>query len=288
MPDLPHLPHLREAPDASSPAGHAFDAAIALAAADGGGLEGHTSPAYANMVGPYGGITAATLLNAVCIDPARLGDPLALTVNFAGPIADGSFHIDARAVRTNRSTQHWTMSLRQGEQIAATATAVFGLRRETWSSTELGFPLVPPFDALPQRAPRSGPAWLAMYDQRFVHGSFPDLSRPEHENADSTTCLWMRDQPLRPLDFVSLAALCDVFYPRIYRRRPRFTPAGTVSLTVYFHADAPLLAAQGTQAVLGQARAQRFRHGFFDQSAEVWSHDGALLATTHQIVYFKQ
>ncbi|CQD15250.1 hypothetical protein BN1232_03258 [Mycobacterium lentiflavum] len=33
--------------------------------------------------------------------------------------------------------------------------------------------------------------------------------------------------------------------------------------------------------------ADRFTHGYSDQSAQVWSRGGALLATTHQIVYFK-
>ena len=40
--------------------------------------------------------------------------------------------------------------------------------------------------------------------------------------------------------------------------------------------------------VLGQARAQEFRNGFFDQSAQLWSETGTLLCTSHQIVYFKE
>ncbi|NTV86164.1 MAG: thioesterase family protein, partial [Burkholderiaceae bacterium] len=40
--------------------------------------------------------------------------------------------------------------------------------------------------------------------------------------------------------------------------------------------------------LLGQARAQSFFNGFFDQSAELWNEAGVLLATTHQIVYFKE
>jgi hypothetical protein len=37
-----------------------------------------------------------------------------------------------------------------------------------------------------------------------------------------------------------------------------------------------------------QARAQSFFNGFFDQSAELWNAAGRWLATTHQIVYFKE
>jgi hypothetical protein len=37
------------------------------------------------MVGPYGGITAATLLKSVQQHPERLGEPLSLTVRWILP-----------------------------------------------------------------------------------------------------------------------------------------------------------------------------------------------------------
>jgi hypothetical protein len=40
--------------------------------------------------------------------------------------------------------------------------------------------------------------------------------------------------------------------------------------------------------VYAQARAQDFRHGFFDQTAHLWSRQGLLLASAHQIVYYKE
>ena len=63
---------------------HPLDAALALQPDGEGRWHGHTHPAWGNMVGPFGGITAAQLLQAVCLDPRRLGEPLSLTVNFAG------------------------------------------------------------------------------------------------------------------------------------------------------------------------------------------------------------
>ena len=58
---------------------HPFDEAVALQAQADGSWLGHTSPAYANMVGPFGGITTAQALTAVLRHPGRLGDPVALT-----------------------------------------------------------------------------------------------------------------------------------------------------------------------------------------------------------------
>ncbi len=92
---------------------HVFDQAIALTATGDGQYAGATSPAYANMVGPFGGITAATVLNAVLLHPALLGEPLSLTVNFCAALGDGAFSVSAQPVRTNRSTQHWVMAITQ-------------------------------------------------------------------------------------------------------------------------------------------------------------------------------
>lgn len=38
-------------------------------------------------------------LHAVDTHPDRIGEPLAVTVNFAGPVADGEFDISLRAAR---------------------------------------------------------------------------------------------------------------------------------------------------------------------------------------------
>jgi acyl-coenzyme A thioesterase PaaI-like protein len=270
---------------------HPFDTAIAVEYTDAHRLAGHTCPDYANMVGPFGGVTAAALLRAVERHPERVGDPLSLTVNYAGPIADGPFEITARPVRTNRTNQHWQLELTQDGAVTTTATAVFGIRRDTWSDLELSMPSVPgpaAEDVVPQIFP-DFIAWGRNYDLRFVAGAVPDAEPTAEipENPDSVSTLWLRDTPARPLDFASLTAMSDAFYPRVFLRRGRYLPAGTISLTVYFHATAEELAAQGTEYLLGRARANRFGHGHFDQIAHLWGHDGTLLATSHQLVYFK-
>ena len=267
---------------------HPFDAAIALTPAHDNHFQGATSPAYANMVGPFGGTTCASLLHAALLHPARLGDPVALTVNFASAVADGDFEIEARAVRTNRSTQHWIIELKQSGEVAATATAVFAQRRETWGASEAVAPAgLPPPDALARPDLTGRPVWVQRYDMRFAAGDMPDRFDGA-ERPDSNSSLWVRDEPPRPLDFASLAALCDTFFPRIFIRRRKLAPIGTVSLTTYFHADTAMLVAQADRHVLGTARALNFRNGYFDQSAEVWSDAGQLLASTHQIVYFRE
>ena len=264
---------------------HPLDEAIDLKAAAPGEFMGATHAAYANMVGPFGGTTAAQLLQAAWLHPDRLGEPVALTVNFAAPVADGEIRFLAHAARTNRSTQHWIIEARQGEEAVATATAVFAVRRETGSAGEALMPTVVSADALPRLPTQGLPSWPQRYDMRFIEGAFPAFD--EQEQTHSRSCLWVRDEPARPIDFAALAAISDSFFPRIYVRRRRRSMIGTVTLTTYFHADSALLAEVGARHVLGVAKALNYRHGYFDQTGELWSPEGHLLASTHQLVYFK-
>lgn len=266
---------------------HAFDAAIALAPQGEGDWLGHTSPAYANMIGPFGGVTAAQALNAVLQHPQRLGEPIAFTVNFAAALADGAFLAQARPARTNRSTQHWTVEIRQGERTVLTATAVTAVRRETWGATEMPMPEVPRPQDVPPPSRAGRVEWINRYDMRFIEGGLPPAWDGTH-GRNSRTQLWVRDNPPRPLDFASLTAMADVFFPRIWRRRATMTPIGTVSMTIYFHAGQAQLQATGAGYLLGQAQAQAFRNGYFDQTAQLWNEAGELLGTTHQVVYYRE
>ena len=243
------------------------------------------------MVGPFGGITAATAMQSVMQHPERLGEPISLTVNYAAALADGAFTVTARPVRTNRSTQHWVMEITQPDASGApttvlTATAVTAVRRATWSVDDEPMPAVLAPAAVARSAMPPQVAWPKRYAMHVIQGAIPD--RWEGQGDGSLMQMWVRDEPERALDFTSLSALADVFYPRIWLRRAKPVPTGTVSMTVYFHAGSAEHAATGSGWLLAQARGQAFRNGFFDQTAQLWNEAGVLLATTHQIVYYKE
>jgi acyl-CoA thioesterase len=194
--------------------------------------------------------------------------------------------VTARAARTNRSTQHWVVEIVQSGETVLTGTALTAARRDTWSVDELAAPDMPTPDAVGRPNMAALVEWVKRYDIRITEGAIPTAW--DGSGDASRTTLWMRDEPARPLDFCSLAAMADVFYPRVWLRRATRVPAGTVSMTVYFHAGGAQLAAAGAGWLKGQAQAQAFHNGFFDQTAQVWSEVGQLLATTHQVVYFKE
>jgi acyl-CoA thioesterase len=265
---------------------HLFDEATRVTAGDSH-WQGHTSNDYWAFVGPFGGATAATILRALIDHPRRSGDPLALTVNFCAPIAEGAFDLDIRLVKANRSSQHWCVELTQdGGEVATLATAVFAERRPSWSHQQAQFPQNQPFEQiLPY--PKVAAPWVKQYDFRFIDGD-PDFDGAGRVvPASAFSKLWIGDRAPRKIDLLSLTSMSDAFFARIFHARRELVPMGTVSLTTYFHTSADDVAAEDITRVLAVADAKIFNKSYSDQNGELWSPQGRLLATTTQIAYFK-
>lgn len=247
-----------------------------------------TSPHYWNMAGPFGGATAATLLRAVLEDPARIGDPVALTVNFCAPIAEGELEVSWNEMRAGKTVQHWNVEMRQDGKVVATASVVCARRRETWTHRPGVMPAVPPAETVPPLDMGGRLGWLARYRFRFVEGE-PAWNQPPPETPRSPrSVVWLDDQPARTLDFLSLAALSDAFIVRIVQVRGTRQPMGTVTLTTYFHTSGSVLTANGAAPVLGVADAKIFHDNFADQDISLWTADGTLLATGVQVAWFRE
>lgn len=264
---------------------HNFDEAVQLTPLEGNSFAGELTESYNNMVGPFGGITAATLLQAVMQHPERIGTPVSLTVNFAGPLTLGDFTIEATPMRTNNSTQHWFIVQRQNGVVATTGSAFFAERKDTWAEQELSMPEAPEVNTLAPTPARFAPHWVENYDLRFVEGGFDPAAATPRENSRSV--VWVRDAPQRPIDFPALAAIGDSFFPRMFIRHQTPMPAGTVSITLQFHATQAELEETGSEFLLASAQANRANQNYADQSAYFWNPAGTLLLSSHQVVYFK-
>ncbi len=265
---------------------HLFDDATRVTAGDSR-WQGQTSEDYWAFVGPFGGATAATILRALIDHPQRSGDPLALTVNYCAPIAEGTFDLDVRLVKANRSTQHWSVELTQGgAEVATLATAVFAERRPSWSHQQAEFPKAAPFEQIVPYS-RVAASWVKQYDFRFVEGDPNFGGTPPAAPPNAFSKLWIGDRVPRKIDMLSLMAMSDAFFARVFHARRELVPFGTVSLTTYFHASAEDLAAEDISRILAVADAKIFHKSYGDQNGELWSPSGRLLATTTQIAYFK-
>ena len=129
--------------------------------------------------------------------------------------------------------------------------------------------------------------WATQYDFRFVEGEPRLGSSPLAIPGSAFSKLWIGDRIPRKIDALSLVAMSDAFFGRVFHARGQIGPFGTVSLTTYFHTDIESLAAEDITRVLAVADANIFHRSYGDQQGELWSPNGSLLATTTQIAYFK-
>ena len=270
---------------------HPFDLATALGGGAADALRSaRASERYWTFISPFGGVSAAIALRAVLEHPQREGDPLALTVNFCAPISRGEFAVRTRLVRANRSSQHWQVEFTQGDDGAApvlAASIVTAARRQTWSHRVTAPPPLPPWDSL-QAYPRGDAlSWVAQYEFRFAEGAMALSDTMPEPPRSARSVLWLRDAEPRPLDFLSLAAMSDAFFGRIFQVIGRLPPFGTISMTTHFHAAAEELAAHGSAPLAAMADARVFHRSFCDQTGELYGAGGQLLATTSQVAYFK-
>lgn len=248
---------------------HPLDKATRLTETVPGHWRGEAIESYSNMVEAFGGVVAASLLNAVQCDSRVQGWPISQTVNFCKGLALGPYEIRSRLQRSGKYTQHWSLEISQSGTICATASVITGQRGQVYSHQPVQIPSVSSYDACQPMPPVAPVKWLDAYEFRFVEG-MPVMAAGGLETPGSArTAVWMRDEPAPPLDYLSLAALSDGFLLHLLQVRGIMVPSGTVTLTTHFLASPDEIAAQGTATLLGVADSRRFHGQFHDQHMQL-------------------
>ena len=265
---------------------HAFDASLDLrpapAAAPGAvaTFACPTSDRYRNAIGPFGGWIAALLLKSVLRSPAVRGEPLALDALFMGAMDESELEVRVYALRQNRSVGFWRSEVWQGARICAHAQVTLSSVRECVALQDARFPQVPaPAAVAVYDNPRTPVPWIDQYVFKPVSGLL-------FSGADSMDArLWLRDAEPRPLDAVSLAAICDTPFPSPWIRLSAQVPVSTVTYSVYFRATDADWAEAATGFCLLDTKASLARAGYVDQFTTVWSERGRVLAQTQQMLW---
>ena len=245
-------------------------------------FEAEANEHFKNLIGPYGGWSAAILAKGLIEAAGPEMELVSITTDFLAGAREGPVTLDVVCDRGGKNTQFWNASLTaKGDKGPSNrAMGILSRRRETLAWTEGNRPDAPaPEDCDRAVLPM---AWSRTVEMR------PTQSPPFGEGIDRTDNLsWIRLEPDRPLDAVGLVALADTPTPRLFFITGKPEMIATVSMTVYLHASAEDYAAVGTDYMLIEAHAARGGRGFYDQHARIWSRDGRLLATTQQIVWYK-
>ena len=118
--------------------------------------------------------------------------------------------------------------------MAATATAVFAARRPSFAHLVAQPSAAAAYETLTPLDTSVYSAWIQRYEFHFVEGTPRNRNTPLETPAGAKSVFWLRDNPPRPIDFLSLAAMSDAFFTRIFDVRGALVHFGTVSLTTYF------------------------------------------------------
>jgi acyl-CoA thioesterase len=98
---------------------------------------------------------------------------------------------------------------------------------------------------------------------------------------------WIREITGRRIDYLQLAYLADAYAPRSFFWSDGPGMSATMSLSVYFVGARAEIDAVGDDYVLTDATGTRGADSTSGQQARLWSRQGALLATTEQLCWYR-
>jgi acyl-CoA thioesterase len=241
----------------------------------------HADPNYESMNGMFGGWTAAVALRAVCDEADGKAAPSALTVNFVGKVEPGSdVLIRTRRVGGGRFVSYWQSEVTLNEVTLATASVVLTERRDTDGHLEITMPDAPDPSMLEVTYPAPGPC-----GERAVVR--PIVGLPPHNRASTYSTSWVRETSGRSVDHLQLAFLADHRAPRSFFWNEGPRPSSTLALSVYFHATDEEVAQVGDDDLLSEAFGTRGAQSTSEEHLRLWSRQGALLATSVQMAWYR-
>ena len=258
-----------------------LEQALQLGGSGDGVWAAFADPNYEAMNGMFGGWTAAVLLRAVCDEADGVATPSALTVHYVGKIEPGSdVVIRTRRVGGGRSVGYWQSELTVDGAAAATASVVLTERRATDGHQEVTMPDAPDPATLETTFPAPGPC-----GQRALVRPISGL--PPYNRESTRSAAWVRETSGRPVDHLQLAFLADHRAPRSFFWSDAPRPSSTITLSTYFHATEDELAQIGDDDLLSEAFGTRGAQSTSEEHLRLWSRQGALLATSVQMAWYR-
>ncbi|MCY1017222.1 acyl-CoA thioesterase [Pyxidicoccus sp. MSG2] len=239
-----------------------------------------TAPWYQGR-GAFGGVVAGAALRALEHHVGAAGRPVrSFTAHFCAPAVEGEAEIQTRIERAGKLVTHATARVENASGVVCVASATFGAARGgTMEYFEVPRPEVPPphdVPVVPDDVPM--PTFCKFFEYRFCLGGAPYSGGPVAETGG-----WIRPREHLLLDAPLCVGLMDAYPPSALTRVDGFQAAATVDLRVdFFHA----LPRPGLREDAHFLRTGRSRHaagGYAEDSQQLWTEDGQLLAQCHQL-----
>lgn len=258
-----------------------FVGASAVRRVDAGRYDVDVDPTWLQGRGAFGGLVAAWLVRAMeaeVVDPAR---PLrALTCELCAPARPGPAEVHVRVLRAGLNVSFLAAEVRRRDRVVARATAVFGRPLPASAPQAPCPPAVPPAAQVPLWAP---PMPLPVYCQHVRHARCVGAEVLSGPAAEAALGGWTWFHAPTPDDAASRVALLDAWPPALFTRLDAARPVATITMTCHLLGPPGPAVEPGTP-LLVVARSDASAEGYVDERGELWTPDGRLLATSHQVV----
>lgn len=243
---------------------------------DGKLWRGEVTDAWSAPPGPNGGYITALLLAAIEgeVDDASR-PPRTVTVHFMRPPSVGEVEIAVTIERSGRSASTATARMAQGGKTTCVAICTLAGSFESAIDYSRAMPDVPPpaeVEALDSSLP---PTIFGQLEFRMTFGD------PPFTGSESTLVGgWSRTRAPVSMRPGLLALYADAWWPCPFPRTSGPIMAPTLELTIHFRS---IPALEPGAYVLGRFDSTTSAEGFFEESGELWSEDGTLLAQSRQL-----
>jgi acyl-CoA thioesterase len=256
-----------------------FERSVSVARIGAGRYAAEVDPAWSGPVAPNGGVLAASMVRAAEVELGPGAPPVrTVAAHYLEAPAAGALQLGVEVLRRGKRVCATDVRMFQAERLVAQATIVSSAPR----AQEVGLAGVPPAAPAPaqvvaldgDRLPLAPPVFRQL-ELRPVFGGLPFTAGEEAEGGG-----WMaiRDDGAL-LDPARLCALCDLWWPAVFPLLSRPVAVPTIQLTVHLRA----LAEPVAPPVLARFRTRTIAEGHLEETGELWSTDGVLLAESSQL-----
>jgi len=232
--------------------------------------------------GPNGGYMASILLRSMLMtanQPDRA--PRSLTVHYLSVPEAGAVEVAASIERNGRSLTTVMARMTQQQKLVALAIGALGKPISDYDFQDVAMPQVDPPEACALWEAQGIIPNAERYEMRHAIGGAPWSGSPR-----ALTGGWIRPKGERMPDALLMAAMADAWYPSIFTKviDGKFAVAvPTVDFTIHFRAELPLVDSRPDDYYLARFESTTARQGYIDETGEMWSRSGVLLAQCRQL-----
>ncbi|MFC3070917.1 thioesterase family protein [Phenylobacterium soli] len=235
--------------------------------------------------GLWGGYPIGLTVRVLEAEAEAVGEPVCLTLTYVDRLPVGELSVRTRRMRQGGSVGVWQVDIGPAgsDEVSVHAVATLARRPPTPDFAFAEMPLLADPETLP--APESPGGRRHFGAQAFERRTTESFPIPP--GGDSFSLAWVRPR-IAPWDKALIGMVTDNSPPRAFYALGSGVMTTTLSLTVYLHATAAEIAAAGDDYILIECEGRVGGGGASDERSSYWRRDGKLLATSEQLVWYRE